>query len=307
MYDLSFVKLIYLSCFIYIVLLLIIFSFDDIYSNMCEPGDVYNWAFCNTPICDCCFSWCKNKCAGLNRSMTAQKCKRSENPNHTDCDCCCDKNMSPPSPPPPSPPPPSPPPPSPSPPPPANMCEPGDVYKSVVWGPTQDCTICTSWCKDQCTNMSSLVVAQTCGRTPPGSMNFRCDCCCKNMPPPPPSKSPPPPSPSPPPPSPPPPPPSPPPPSPPPPSISPPPPPTPPINICRAGEDFIPNPVTDCSVCTSDYCRSQCSARGASLARMGCAPSLLSCKCCCKSLTLPSSTTALGSSLFAAIPEIMFH
>ncbi|XP_026429872.1 sulfated surface glycoprotein 185-like [Papaver somniferum] len=117
-------------------------------------------------------------------------------------------------------------------------------------------------------------------------------------PPPPPPPSPPPPSPPPPPP-PSPPPPSPPPPPPPSPSAPPPspspPPPTPPINICKAGEAFIPTPITSCSLCTRDYCTSQCSARGALLARMGCVPSLLLCRCCCKSLTLPSSTTALGS------------
>ncbi|KAI3891845.1 hypothetical protein MKW92_018240 [Papaver armeniacum] len=221
------------------------------------------------------------------------------------------------------------------------MCEPGSVYKKATWGPTQDCTTCTNWCKSECAGMNSIVVAQTCLRNPPESMNFRCECCCKELPPspppspsppppspPPPSPSPPPPSPPPPPPSPPPPSPSPPPPSPPPPSPPPPPPPsppppppsppppspppppssppppsppppTPPINICRAGEDFIANPTTSCSDCTRDYCQSQCSARGASLARMGCASSLLLCRCCCKSITLASS------SLFAAIQGIL--
>ncbi|KAI3902531.1 hypothetical protein MKX01_011487 [Papaver californicum] len=175
--------------------------------------------------------------------------------------------------------------------------------------------------------MGGLVVAQTCSRTKPGYTNFRCQCCCKIMPrsppppptqkpsPPPPSPSPPPPSPpppsppspsppppppSPPPPSPSPPPPSPPPPSPPPPSPSP-PPPTPPVNICRAGEAFIPSPISDCALCTRDYCQSQCSATGALLARMGCAPALSLCRCCCKSITLPAeSTTAFVSSLLIA-------
>ncbi|KAI3900512.1 hypothetical protein MKW92_031391 [Papaver armeniacum] len=145
--------------------------------------------------------------------------------------------------------------------------------------------------------------------------NVDCECCCDDKisppsPPPPPPSPPPPPPPSPPPPSPPPPsppPPSPPPPSSPPPSPPPPPPPTAPTNICKAGEDFIPNPITSCSVCTRDYCQNQCSAIGATLTRMGCTPSLLLCRCCCKSLTLPSSTTAPGSPLLATIQEIMFH
>ncbi|KAI3871174.1 hypothetical protein MKW98_015074 [Papaver atlanticum] len=169
-------------------------------------------------------------------------------------------------------------------------------------------------------------------RKPGRGASLFCECCCKNMSPSPPPPSPPPPPPSPPPPSPPPPPPSPPPPSPPPPPPSPPPPPppslpppspsppppsppppsppppspsppppTPPINICKAGETFIPNPATSCSLCTRDYCESQCSAKGGVLTRMACAPSLLLCRCCCKSLTLPSSNTAHGSTLFAAI------
>ncbi|XP_026444740.1 basic proline-rich protein-like [Papaver somniferum] len=276
--------------------------------NICEPGHIYEWYRCGPTLdCGCCFDGCKRKCAAKNRAMTAESCKRSEKPNNVDCECCCDDKILPPSPPPPppSPPPPSPSPPPPSPPPPpANMCGPEEVYKKATWGPTQDCTTCTNWCKSECAGMNSLVVAQTCKTNPPGTMNFRCECCCKKLPPSPPPPSPPPPSPSPPPPSPPPPspPPSsppPPPPSPPPPSPSP-PPPTAPIDICKAGEDFIPNPVTSCSVCTRDYCQSQCSERGASLARMGCAPTQLLCKCCCKSITLASS------SLFTAIQGIMF-
>ncbi|KAI3950153.1 hypothetical protein MKW92_044467 [Papaver armeniacum] len=126
-------------------------------------------------------------------------------------------------------------------------------------------------------------------------------CCCgKAIPsPPPPSPSPSPPPP--PPPSPPPPSPSPPPPYPSPPPPSPPPPPTPPTNICRAGETFVPTPIASCDFCTRQYCVSKCSEHGGLLVRMGCAPSLLLCRCCCKSTTLQSSASDLGSSSFSAI------
>ncbi|KAI3953191.1 hypothetical protein MKX01_042186 [Papaver californicum] len=59
-----------------------------------------------------------------------------------------------------------------------NICDPKDVYKSEVWGPTQDCSICTYY---------------SC--TPRPQSQIFCQCCCAKPPSPPqPPASPPPPT-----------------------------------------------------------------------------------------------------------------
>ncbi|KAI3971733.1 hypothetical protein MKW92_002920 [Papaver armeniacum] len=96
----------------------------------------------------------------------------------------------PPSPPPqsPPPPPPSPPPPSPSPPPPLtptpipptptrDTCDSdGDAYSETTI-PTSDCSYCTDWCRDECSDLGAKVVSNKCSI---GESKFivRCKCCC---------------------------------------------------------------------------------------------------------------------------------
>ncbi|KAI3930855.1 hypothetical protein MKW92_026412 [Papaver armeniacum] len=153
----------------------------------------------------------------------------------------------------------------------------------MYWASTDDCIYCANWCKVNCTTSITSTSCAPYKGHPTGPRTKWCQCCCSpSPPPPPPSPSPPPPSSSP----------------PPPPS---PPPPTPPTNICSAGEVFLQSTVTSCSICTRDYCQSQCSGKGALVTKMSCTPSSLSCRCCCRSITFPSSTTAVGSSLSAAI------
>ncbi|MCL7043151.1 hypothetical protein MKW94_024374 [Papaver nudicaule] len=126
-------------------------------------------------------------------------------------------------------------------------------------------------------------------------------CPCPSPPTPAPSPPPPPPSPSPPPPVPTP---SPPPPSPPPPTPSPPPPP-PAEFICEDGVDIYSDNYmsgeTDCNLCDED-CASECLRSGTSVVNKSCLKDIdsLSCKCCCKGTSTPTTlASALGSLLLA--------
>ncbi|MCL7049282.1 hypothetical protein MKW94_014898 [Papaver nudicaule] len=109
-------------------------------------------------------------------------------------------------------------------------------------------------------------------------------------PPPPPSPSPPPPVPTP---------------SPPPPSPPSPPPPPPAEFICEDGVDIYSDNFmsgeTDCNLCDED-CASECSRSGTSVVNKSCLKDIdsLSCKCCCKGTSTPTTlASALGSLLLA--------
>ncbi|KAI3959002.1 hypothetical protein MKX01_023678 [Papaver californicum] len=56
-----------------------------------------------------------------------------------------------------------------------NICDPKDVYKSDVWGPTQDCIICTYYCTGVCSGVGTNMVKKTC--TPRPQSQFFCQCC----------------------------------------------------------------------------------------------------------------------------------
>ncbi|KAI3956152.1 hypothetical protein MKW92_021561 [Papaver armeniacum] len=302
----------------------VFFFFISWWENICTRGDLYverNYVTRDPPPCSTCKTWCQGQCSDIKGLAVRDECKRND--AVLNCQCCCQKPPPSPS----SPTTPSLPPASSTPPPfwnsqemPKQICSNGQQYYVIGRSDSLQCTQ-QPLCQNKCKESKRLSAGSQCIGTNKGAggrIHWWEQCCCGNAIPPPPPPSPPPPPPSPPPPSPPPPSPSPPPPSPPPPpppssppppsppppspsppppSSSPPPPPSPPINICRAGEDFVATPVTSCSVCTRDYCRSQCSARGALLTRMGCAPSLILCRCCC----LASTVAALGYSLLAAI------
>ncbi|XP_026390002.1 protein enabled homolog [Papaver somniferum] len=278
-------------------------SSEKWWQNICTPGDAYiERRFFSSMNCPLCSDWCRNNCASMKSSVAIDKCLLQENQKQTYCQCCCNKPPSSP----------------PSPPlPPATsepktftlidfldnkICAAGQLYKEIPHTDGIGCAL-QPLCAEKCKEKGLLNGGNQClGICPDGCKNDAYQwveqCCCAPLSPsqpPPPSPSPPPPSPSPPPPSPPPPPPS-----PPPPTASP-PPPTPPENICRAGQAFIPTPITDCSLCTAGYCVNKCLENGGLLVKMGCSPSVLSCKCCCKSRTLQSSTSDLSSSsLFSA-------
>ncbi|KAI3871168.1 hypothetical protein MKW98_015068 [Papaver atlanticum] len=268
------------------------------WKNICIPGDIYidsefvvKWRAGN---CLDCQVWCMELCSDLGTSMVNYRC-HFPSYSTVQCKCCCERfPSSSPEPQPSRPPSPLPDPDDFSPAPyDYNICMPGQTYLKIKRTDGVDC-IHKSLCNEKCKEKERLTVRTECVANCSGSpvrvYEWYEQCCCGNLIP-----SHPPPSPVPPPPSPPPPPPLQSPQSPPPPFQSP-PPPTPPENICK----FIQTPTTDCILCTRGYCISECLARGASVVKMVCSPSVLQCRCCCRMITtLPSSTTALGSSLFA--------
>ncbi|MCL7032814.1 hypothetical protein MKW94_006804 [Papaver nudicaule] len=282
------------SVFTILVCLIVSTERAAAWKSMCKPGDVYIDSTNDRPsgtTCQFCENECIEECSDLNLSPISYSCLAR---GDILCKCCflgvitavIPTKSSPSS--------------SPSPPtllplPDSefsgpwphdyNICQPNEKYLSKKHRDGMDC-VKRSSCEKSCTAEGLWLTRAECvagGRAFANpSFQWYEQCCCGKVKPSPPPPSPPPPFPSPPPPSPPPPPP----PSPPPPSPSP-PPPTPPVNICRAGEAYVPTQVTSCSFCTA-RCRSECSARGARLTKTGCYATL--CKCCCKSLTLPSST-----------------
>ncbi|KAI3968904.1 hypothetical protein MKW92_034606 [Papaver armeniacum] len=259
------------------------------WKNICAPGDIYvdsetvvKWRRGN---CVDCQVWCMELCSELGTSMVDYRCHL---PSYStvQCKCCCERSTS-------SSPirPPSPPPdpddfsgPAPYD---YDICLPGQTYLKIKRTDGEDC-IHKSLCDEKCNEKGRLTVRTECvanctgspGRSGPPIRVYEWyeQCCCENLTPPPPPFSP-----------------SPPPPSTPPPSQSP-PSPTPPKNICN----FISTHTMDCSLCTRDYCKTECSARGSSLVKMACAPSLLQCRCCCGNITT-MPTTALGPLLFVAM------
>ncbi|KAI3956958.1 hypothetical protein MKX01_000992 [Papaver californicum] len=148
----------------------------------CRPGDLYRQA--RGSSCITCALNCRIKCDRMFMGVTQLSCNKY--PYIKECDCCCTLPSPPPSSPPPprpSPPPPSPPPPSPSPTPsPAgDKCDkPGDTYSEITY-PTSDCTYCTNWCKDECSEMEGKEVSNKCSI---GESKFvtRCKCCCLKNP-----------------------------------------------------------------------------------------------------------------------------
>ncbi|RZC91604.1 hypothetical protein C5167_027666 [Papaver somniferum] len=267
------------------------------WKNICAPGDIYidseavvKWRSGN---CLDCQVWCMELCLDLGTSMVEYRCNL---PSYctVQCKCCCERfPSSSPEPQPSRPPSPPPDPDDFSGPAPYDydICMSGKTYLKIKRTDGEDC-IHKSLCDEECKEIGMLTVRTECVANCTGSpgrsgspvrvYEWYEQCCCENLTPQPPPLYPSP---------------SPPPPSTPPPSQSP-PSPTPPKNICN----FIPTRTMDCSLCTRDYCKTECSARGSSLVKMACAPSLLQCRCCCKNITtLPSSTTALGPLLFVAM------
>ncbi|MCL7035535.1 hypothetical protein MKW94_012206 [Papaver nudicaule] len=69
-------------------------------------------------------------------------------------------------------------------------CVDGDAYSEVLY-PTSDCSVCKTWCKDECSELGGDVVNSKCSLQT--KFVVRCQCCCYEPPPPPPPSPPPPP------------------------------------------------------------------------------------------------------------------
>lgn len=159
------------------------FSCVEVVNELKCPAreDSYSWA--TDTSCSACANKCMSKCMSLNKETRHLGCNFYPSIAGAVCDCCCTPPRSPPFSPPPPPPPPSPP--SPSPPPPSPLspsptgdkCDKsGDTYSEITY-PTSDCTYCTNWCKDECSELKGEVVSNKCSI---GVSKFviRCKCCC---------------------------------------------------------------------------------------------------------------------------------
>ncbi|RZC66501.1 hypothetical protein C5167_010191 [Papaver somniferum] len=67
------------------------------------------------------------------------------------------------------------------------------------------------------------------------------------------------------------------------------------------GQTSVSSPITDCRLCNKDYCGTKCPGGPTSARKSACGGTPETCECCCDSNTLPSSATALGSSVFAQV------
>ncbi|KAI3850767.1 hypothetical protein MKW98_030827 [Papaver atlanticum] len=132
--------------------------------------DDYSWA--TDTNCSSCANKCMSKCLSLNKATRQLGCNSYPLAGSAVCDCCCTPPKSP------SPPPPSPlPPPSPT----GNKCDKsGDTYSEITY-PTSDCSYCTNWCRDECSELKGKVVSNKCSI---GESKFviRCKCCCHENP-----------------------------------------------------------------------------------------------------------------------------
>ncbi|KAI3860825.1 hypothetical protein MKX03_034846 [Papaver bracteatum] len=147
----------------------------------------------------------------------------------------------------------------------SNICDPEDVSRDEVWGPTQDCNICTFYCTGVCAGMGSQTVKKACTPRKRASQ-IVCQCCCTK----PPSPPLPPPSP---------------------------PPPTPSFDekCVKQGDNpyNTTRPTPDCAECT-DWCKEQCSKKGGYMVDEKCAKPgesdwLRRCNCCCRDNSKPPS------------------
>ncbi|KAI3961241.1 hypothetical protein MKW92_004209 [Papaver armeniacum] len=150
-----------------------------------------------------------------------------------------------------------------------NICGPNDVYNSEIWGPTQDCNICTFYCRGVCSGIGTRQVKKAC--TPRRQSWDRqlvvfCQCCCAKPPsPPPPPPSPPPPTPT----------------------------PTPSGGECQDGDTESETTLitSNCADCTN-WCKEECADLGASVVNDKCAIGeskfVRRCKCCCRASSCPT-------------------
>ncbi|KAI3994615.1 hypothetical protein MKX01_007907 [Papaver californicum] len=154
-----------------------------------------------------------------------------------------------------------------------SICDPNDVYRSEIWGPTQDCNICTYYCAGICSGMGSKQVKKAC--TPRRQSWDRqlvvfCQCCCSKPPSPPPPPPPPPPSPPPPTPT-----------------------PSPSGGECQDGDTESETTLitSNCADCTN-WCKEECADLGASVVNDKCAIGeskfVRRCKCCCRQSSCPT-------------------
>ncbi|KAI3973166.1 hypothetical protein MKX01_020901 [Papaver californicum] len=157
------------------------------------------------------------------------------------------------------------------------------VYIVIVVGPGGSCNRSLSDCDNRCDGQGRPMRYKQCQII--GFLRdwTRCQACCGA---PPPRPSPPPPSPPPPPPS------------PPPPYPPQPPPPSNPRDLCGPGEISLSSIATSCSLCPVCNC-----GAGVTPALAACISNYCS---CCFLTTLTSSSTTLGSSLFAIVWRIIF-
>ncbi|KAI3912151.1 hypothetical protein MKW92_037360 [Papaver armeniacum] len=122
-------------------------------------------------ICDCCCTlWatdtnctscankCMSKCLSLNKATRHLGCNSYPLAGSAVCDCCCT------------------PPKYPSP----TTTKPGDTYSDITY-PTSDCSYCTNWCRDECSELKGKVVSNKCS-IGESKFVFRCKCCCHENP-----------------------------------------------------------------------------------------------------------------------------
>ncbi|KAI3972462.1 hypothetical protein MKX01_027417, partial [Papaver californicum] len=124
-----------------------------------------------TALCTICLTYCGGARDVLGTSYLNMKCSHLPPTGKLECECCFQKPTPPP--PPPCPPPPTPSPPTPS----GGQCETGDTYTETTI-PTSNCTDCTNWCKEDCSDLGGRVIDDKCAI---GESKFvrRCKCCCR--------------------------------------------------------------------------------------------------------------------------------
>lgn len=134
----------------------------------CEPGvgiKMRTQEFNIIRGCLPCLAYCRGACDALGTYWYRQRCLTPPETTNVVCDCCCKK----PAPPPPCicPTPTTPPPPPPSTPS-GGQCAPGDTYTETTI-PTSNCSDCTNWCKEDCSELGGRVTDDKCAI---GESNF---------------------------------------------------------------------------------------------------------------------------------------
>ncbi|RZC56863.1 hypothetical protein C5167_015747 [Papaver somniferum] len=60
------------------------------------------------------------------------------------------------------------------------ICGRGDIYQTILCGPTTVCDCCTNWCESKCKGLRSSITNQNCRKftNAQGSPIVECECCC---------------------------------------------------------------------------------------------------------------------------------
>ncbi|RZC91622.1 hypothetical protein C5167_027690 [Papaver somniferum] len=151
---------------IFLFAMLALSVYFETVSAQCKPEQLFNLQYAKS--CAGCEKKCISVCSDVGSGIITLVCSGASPPFLPDrsheCMCCCA---------------PKPPVPVPSPPAaPSNICRTGQIYSEIVMPGDNDCSVCTSGCRSECSKLKTRLAKVSCRKEDLSSL--LCECCCRS-------------------------------------------------------------------------------------------------------------------------------